>query len=496
MSSDEERLEELLRSVTEGENTGVSAADSEAPQNAVQEETPLAEEIPTGEEFSDAEESPAAEEPPVDPLAFMALPEEEVDKILSEEGAKKEAPATEGAPQENNVDLTDLLGEGNELSDIQELLDMSENYEKVSDLEAEENLLLETEEKKEDTEAESSDDGKAGKAKKERKKKKEKKEKKESDGAGFWKRVGTALFGSDDDEITKETGANGDDMNAENMAIMSELDKEDAAIKEKAKKAGKKEKKKGKKGKADKKGKNNAPDPKKAAKEKLKREKNAERARKKAEKAEIAAEIKRTEKKLPKKKVIVWVLLCGSVAAGILLVNSVGMNRLNLIQARNAYDEKDFQTAYELLNGRELNEEDTVLYEQSSVILHIQHVEEVYENHIKLEKPVKALEDLIQGVVKYQELAGKGREDLETPEASAAYQKILDILQENYGLSETDAIDIMNIEDDYEYSVQLEAIVNGEGYQSGTEDTEEQQEEQELEDILPEEEEYLNGSGN
>ena len=54
------------------------------------------------------------------------------------------------------------------------------------------------------------------------------------------------------------------------------------------------------------------------------------------------------------------------------------------------------------------------------------------------------------------------------------------------------------MESDYEYSLQLEALVNGEVYQSQAEIEQQQQEEAatypELEDMLPEEEEYFNDS--
>ena len=59
-------------------------------------------------------------------------------------------------------------------------------------------------------------------------------------------------------------------------------------------------------------------DPKKAAKEKRKKEKNAEKAKKKAEKAEKAEKERRAQRKLPKKKVFVWSLLCASIGAGVL----------------------------------------------------------------------------------------------------------------------------------------------------------------------------------
>ena len=233
--------------------------------------------------------------------------------------------------------------------------------------------------------------------------------------------------------------------------------------------------------------------------EKQQKEKNAEKARKKAEKAEIAEKERRVAKKLPKKKVFVWVLFCASIAAGILLMNTVGMDTLHLTEARNAFYDKDYETAYQLLNGRSLEEEDQLLFMQSSAILHLKHAEEVYANHLKMGKPVTALEDLMKGVKKYQEIVQAGEQDLITPDLTERYQNILKLLLDNYNLSEEGALEINALKDDYEYSLQLEALVNGEVYQSQSEIEQQEEEEAEkysdLEDILPEEEEYLNGIG-
>lgn len=313
------------------------------------------------------------------------------------------------------------------------------------------------------------------------KKKKDSKEKKEKE--SFGKRVASALFGSDEDELTEDVPA----------------DSPDGGDTEDAKKSGKadaKKDKKAKKGKKDKKEKK-GPDPKKAANEKKKREKNAEKARKRAEKAQKAAEEKRSEKKLPKKAVAVWLILCASIAAGVLLINSVGMNMVNIIEGRNAFYDKDFETAYKHFHGRDLGEEDKLCFEQSAAVLHLRHANEIYENHLKLGKPVEALEDLLQGAKRYRGLIEEGRTDLLIPEAEAEYQKILDTLQTNYGLSEAAAYEIIDIKDDYDYSVQLEALVNGEMYQSETTEAPEESAATEgMEDLLPEEEEYLNDSSN
>ncbi len=445
---------------------------------------------------------PPEKEMSVDPLEFLDMSEEEIDKILNEETVSDET--FPGAA--NGEDLSDQSAENDDLSDIQQLLQMSDNHVLVDesadggagadreDMQSlSEAISGRGEESQRSPEAEPAE--KSGKQKKERKQKKVKEKKTKDSGEkkeGLGKKLALLFFGEDDDEpeeeIKKEKGGKKGKEKSADAGETEEGEGNKKKKKEKKAKPPKKEKEKDKE-----------KDAAKLAKQKLQQEKKAEKAKKKAEKAEKALKEKRAAKKLPKKKVFVWVVLCASIGVGILLINSVGMATIQLTEARNAFENKDFAIAYKLLNGKELSEEDQLIFSQSSAVLHLRHATEAYENHLKLNKPVKALEDLLKGVGKYQNLLQIAEGRMITPELTAEYQAILDILQGQYGLPEAGALEINAIESDYKYSLQLEALVNGEGYQSQAE-AEAQQEEtaaqfSTLEDLLPEEEEYLNDSG-
>lgn len=426
----------------------------------------------------------------VNPLDFLSMSEEEIDKVLEEEASLGEK--ISGKKEADQ--FSDRSNVNDDLADIRQLLDMSDNHEQVEDIEKtefpvsgstgsggeevqkmpEEPSAAEEESREKDSEKPAKEKRRKKEKKEKNKEKTEKKEKNREKKEGIGKRLAEFFFGSDD-ELEEENEKN------------SAQKKEAAEVKEKKKKEKKKKPEKKKEA-----------DPKKAAKEKQQKAKNAEKAQKKAEKAEKAEKERRAAKKLPKKKVIVWVLFCASIGAGILLLNSVGIATIQLTDARNAFEDKDFGTAYKLLNGRELSEDDQLIFSQSSAVLHLEHAEEAYENHLKLKKPVKALDDLLKGIAKYQSLLQIEGSELITPEVTAEYQNILNILQEQYSLSESGALEINAIDSDYEYSLQLEALVGGEVYQSAEEIRQLEEEEAanlpELEDMLPEEEEYLNGS--
>ncbi len=475
-------------------------------------------------EFSGDVPSNQKDEMLVDPLALLDMSEDEVDQVLEKEaGMNRTAPGQSASAGQSDAEIPDLSKEDAGLSDltrpdgmggfgedaeggmsedfpfgdvdldsesVQSLLGLgADAEEEASEIPAEPEVEMPKESDREPEE-------KTGKEKKKKEKKSKKTKKSAAEGKekkeGFGKRLAALFFGQDDDELDDAA------LSTEGSAEEEEGSEEKQQGGKAAGKAGKAKAEKKKKEKKKKPEKKNEPDPKKAAKEKQKKEKNAEKAKKKAEKAEQAEKERRAAKKLPKKKVFVWILLCASIAAGILLMNSVGMDTLHLTEARNAFDDKDFETAYKLLNGRNLAEEDQLLFRQSSAVLHLKHAKEAYENHIKLKKPVMALEDLLKGVDKYQQL--RYQESLVTPELTAQYNEILKILQEEYALSESGAIEINALESDYEFSLQLEALAAGEVYQSEEEIARQEEEAAsdipELEDMLPEEEEYLNDSGN
>ena len=212
------------------------------------------------------------------------------------------------------------------------------------------------------------------------------------------------------------------------------------------------------------------------------------------------------------------------------------MGRIELSEARNAFFTGDYETAYALFAGDELKEADQILYQKAGVILRMQHACETYENHKKMGKKLQGLDDLIQGLAFYFKLIDEGNTEILSQQAIEQYSQILRYLSEDFSLSEEEAQEIVYEEDDYIYSLKLEAIAEGRpyippedayGYQNveiqneemqnesmdnsgqnsneiGEEDRSEDGEriiepvevEIHLEDALPEEEEYLNDSNN
>lgn len=288
---------------------------------------------------------------------------------------------------------------------------------------------------------------------------------------GFFSKL-LDLFTEEDEE---EEEADQLQLSDENKKILEEVDK-----------GGKK--KKGKKEKKPKKEKQ--PKPKKPAKEKKKKEKPE-----KEEKPAVP------EKKLSPKKIIPIVVVCISLGAVILLVGNFLTDYMAKRSGREAYYAGDYQTCYQNLFGKELDETEQVMYGQSESILTIRMWMREYEVFVNEGSELEALDSLLQAVRDYPTLLNYAAEWNAQDEVSSAFQDILNVLSQKYQLSQEEAQQIADISDNVEYTKNVMLILQKLGLGSwdipqgatldvmpaqNTEDISEQ-----LPDMLPEEKEMF-----
>ena len=308
---------------------------------------------------------------------------------------------------------------------------------------------------------------------------------------GFFARFISFLLEEDDEEEGERGSVEGDsedigvvigNLSDENKELLEELKAED---KKNAKKKEKEDKKKNKKDKGKKKaGKPAAdgegdeegeakPKSKKPKKEKKKKEKN------------IEEELKLPEKKLSKKKVTSVFLFCASIAACIIVFTMLLPQQMEKEEARIAFDRSQYEQVYSLLYGKELSEEDEILLKKSSTILKMQRKLDSYQNYKKMDMQLEALNALIEGVSRYQNLRDDAVTYNVSGEVADIYGQILDALASDYGLSEADALDIISSGDDVTYSQRIQAVISGEVY--GAEEAQPEGKQ----DVLLEEEEII-----
>lgn len=535
MSKDEEYLDNLLKSMEETSVSKEEDAPSLFQEEAIPEEKTVFKDIEPAKEPDKELEKESDKESEPEKTAFREEPDEQKEETseetdLSEEeewrksldellvGAEANStgkePETDGTEELDVTDLIDqMVGADDDLNEIGELLKKSDNNEAIdtasdedmlellNSIKEEPDALEEGKEKekkkksglfsfgkkkkaKEDSEnsenieekgEESENQPESAEEKREESVKKEKKK-------GFWKRLIDELTREEEESEIKEPVD-------ENEEILKELEAEDQ-IKEKEKnKKGKKEKKKkekkGKKNKdavTDEGNEDTATEGEGKKKKKPKREKKA-----KAEEPKV-----KSRKILSKKMFFALISFCATIIAAVVLLSIFLPDYADKKNARTSFYTGDYYKVYELLYDKNLNQSDQLIFERANVILKLQRKLDSYELNKKIGQEAEALDALLQGALKHDEIlsdAAYGAEE----ELQVLYYVILDHLNQDYGINEEEAREI-NSCDSETYSRKIHSVVNGEGFPAQGQKADEEgktQDNNELQDILPEEEDLI-----
>lgn len=264
-------------------------------------------------------------------------------------------------------------------------------------------------------------------------------------------------IGEDDDLFVGEEAG-------ENEAILQELSKEDEE-----KKSGKADKKKKKKDKKGKKGKNAEDNPEAdeddVEEESVKEKKKAKKEKKKKKEKPVEEIVpEKPEKKLSVKKIEVTAVFCLTILAAILLAVHLLPPTIEKNKARDAYYAKDYEKVVEGFYNEELSDSDSIMYNRAYTILRLQRKIDGYNNYMRMGKETEALNQLIEGVIRYKEIYADAEQYNVTAEVDELYQMITDALENKYGISTTVAEGIYTMEDKLAYTLKLESIINGTEY--------------------------------
>lgn len=346
------------------------------------------------------------------------------------------------------------------------------------------------------------EDGKKGKKKRERKPKKEKKvkekreKKKKPESTDAMVTEGEAgataeqpekkkgLFSKLLTALTEEEESNVSD---ENQAIMQELEEEDL------KEAGKKKKiKKGKKP-AGGKGGSDEDEEGGSAKGKKKAKPKKEPKPKKQKEPKEPKEPEKPGKRISPKSIIVVVLFAATVFGGVFLSISLFSGELRMQSAKDAFDQRDYMTCYEEMYGMDLDEEEEIMFRHAQIVLKMQRRIKIYEEYIGEGRELEALDSLMQAVADYDAMYAKAQECGAGPEVAGLYDRIIQILEENYGVNQDAARAIAFCQSNVDYTRYLTALIEGTGVSvAGSQDGSEgglALPDEELKDVLPAEEE-------
>lgn len=391
------------------------------------------------------------------------------DDILKEMGLDEPIPALENTEKEDDFsDVLSLLGDDDsDLAEINDLLKKSDDTEPVEDdmMEllnqmaddeekqfAQEKQIEEkpkTEQPEVMAEETSAVDIPEGKIKKSKKKKTdaagEEKEKK----SGFLGKLFHALTDEFEPEPTEEELAKeAEEKAAAKLEAKTKKDEEKKA-KEEEKKAKAEEKEAAKKAKAE-------------ADALKKREKQEAKEAKLAEKrAKEEAERPKNQKRISPKKMVLVTIFAASVLAGVLLFTNLVSKEGSLQRARKAYYAGNYQTVYVEMYGSELEESDAIVQAKSKIILKMQRKYDSYVNHLKMGQELQALNALIEGLRTYDFINLEAEQYGVMAEVDEIKNNIVNVLSANYGLSEAQARELLQNEDEITYTKSLNHIIMG-----------------------------------
>ena len=315
------------------------------------------------------------------------------------------------------------------------------------------------------------------------KNKKGKKEKKDN----IFKRIFAALMEDPDEDLGAVPEEQETKLSEENKQILSEVDGEEEKPKKEKKKKQPKEKKEKK------------PKVKKPKKEKVK----------KPEEPGV---------KIPRKFKIRTFMTAGSVLAAILVLTILVPSANVMSSARAAYYDQNYKDAFLSMYGKDLNESDKLIYDRSKTIILLDRKYDSYVQYEAMGMRDKALDSLLQGLARYEALRDTAVELDVIENLDATRQKILKALMDDYSISEEEAMEVLTYSP-ADYSGKVRAAAEGLPYitideqvaevygtpsnadgnenDQGTSPDETSLNEGEEElypDLLPEEQEYIEGN--
>ncbi|MCR5416385.1 MAG: hypothetical protein K6E79_06295 [Pseudobutyrivibrio sp.] len=390
----------------------------------------------TGAEAEEAEEDDfgfslddaideSGEEEPLDDSLKEFLPDE-MDALDAAEYGEGEEPDLSG---DGDLDLENLLGDDEDLLDIQSLLNGDEEGAEAGDI---------------DESAEGGDEAEEedGKDKK-KKKKKDKKEKGEKKPNPIISKLLLILFGPPDEDELAEMAAAEAAKNAPPAEITYDEDG-NPIVPEGAEEGGKKKKKKEKKEK-----------PPKEKKEK--KEKPPKPPKPKKEKKPKEPD---NSPKIPISIIATFLVLSISIIGVVVVgMNYMGIQR-HTAQARELFENHDYILAYEKLNGLNLtSEEDVLMRNQARTLADVQQCQNKYDAFIQYELYDVALDSLIIGIGRYEEYKEAAIEYGIQEEYDAYGDAFVSELNEQFGLSKEEALAIYNQSNRHYYTVELRKVL-------------------------------------
>lgn len=203
---------------------------------------------------------------------------------------------------------------------------------------------------------------------------------------------------------------------------------------------------------------------KKAADNKAK--KQAKEAAKKAAKKEAelkrlrAEALEKPEGKINKAGAIIIFLFFMVAAAVVIVGTNVFSYDMSIANAKYKFGNRKYNEAYEDIRGVDVKEKDLEIRDKIYTVMYVNKQLNSYNNFYAMDEYASALDSLIKGLERYDKYIALATQLGIKSDLNYVRKQIMAELQNTYGVSERDALMLMEISDKQEYSEQIYKIVS------------------------------------
>lgn len=170
--------------------------------------------------------------------------------------------------------------------------------------------------------------------------------------------------------------------------------------------------------------------------------------KKKQKQAELEAELEAEDDGKKVSTVTVIIVFVIFAALGVFVIfGTKAFNYTKVIhKAEDYFERQRYRLAYDEVSGVEVKEKDQDLSDRIYTVMYVERLYESYENNMLLNRPDKALDALLRGLQKYDEHYDEAVQLDIVEDIDACRSKIIAALFAAYGISETQAYEIMQLE--------------------------------------------------
>jgi len=182
-----------------------------------------------------------------------------------------------------------------------------------------------------------------------------------------------------------------------------------------------------------------------------------EKKAKKLEKARLAAEEAKNTRINPAGAAIVFIMFA-LLAVVLIFGSNIFFYNVSISNAQKNFDRKNYNEAYFDIYGLDIKAKDGPLFDKIVTVMYINKELNSYNNYAALGEKNKALDSLIKGLERYDKYYDLARRlDIQT-DLDYVRTQILAELSSVYGISEQKAMELTQMTDSVEYSLQIDEI--------------------------------------